>query len=257
MSVKRKVPIRKPGSRKPRYLVYGRHKQGKTTFLESAGKILILDPESGAEQLNPDKVDLWPINTWTDINEAYQFLSKGSHPYEWVGVDGLTRINNMALRYVMKMAEERDLDRRPGMVDRRDYNKSGELMKGMIFNFHNLHDVGLIFTAQDRMDGAFVADVEEDDEDMEDVSARYVPDLPKGVRSSVSAVVDVIGRIYSQKVTGIHPKTKEEVTIRQRRLWISPSDSYDTGYRSEHRLPDYLKNPTVPKLGKLIKEGSV
>jgi hypothetical protein len=43
----------------------------------------------------------------------------------------------------------------------------------------------------------------------------------------------------------------------QRRLWIAPHELYDTGYRSEFVLPDFVPDPTVPRLIKLMREGRV
>src|SRR5699024_12753532 len=112
-------------------------------------------------------------------------------------VDGLTRINNMALRYVMNQSGERDRERQPGFVQMRDYGKSGELMKGMLYNFHAL-PYGIVYTAQERQESS--ADFGVEDEDVESADIRFVPDLPKGVRSAVNGIVDVIGRIYTVKV---------------------------------------------------------
>lgn len=244
--------IRKPGVGKKRFLFYARNKKGKTFCSTKGleGKILILDPENGTEEL-PDTFDVWPINKWEDMDEAYKFIRSGQHTYEWVLMDGLTRINNMALRFVMEQQEERDLDRQPGMVAQRDYGKSGELMKGMLFNFHNL-DINIVFTAQERIET--VGEFAEEDEDATEAETRYVPDLPKGVRSSVNAIVSGIGRIYTVRID--HPKNPEQ-QITQRRLWIGQSDQYDTGFRSKFPLPDMLKNPTVPKLLQLINTGKV
>lgn len=241
--------IRKPGTRPPRVLVYARNKKGKTHFGASAPKVLIIDPESGAEAVNPES-DIWPVNTWTDLDEVYNYLKteEASEKYEWVCVDGLTRLNNMALRHVMKMAEERDLERTPGLVDRRDYGKSGELMKGMLYNFHSL-PFGVVYTAQERQisaSGGF-----DEDEDIEESEVRYVPDLPNAVRNAVNGIVDVIGRIYTVRVD--HPK-KADTQVVVRRLWIGPSDQLDTGGRKQFgMMPDYIKGPTIPKLIETLK----
>lgn len=245
-----KKRIRKPGTAPKRILVYGRNKQGKTTLSASSGeKTLIIDPEGGAEFVPPENVDLWPCSSWQDINDVFRFLQTGKHDYKWVGVDGLTRISNMALRYVMAQQEERDLDRIPGLVQQRDYGRSGELMKGMLYNFHTL-PCGIIYTAQDRMDTGQAFDSEDDDS--EDVVARFVPDLPKGVRSAVNGIVDVIGRIYTVRVEGTNRKG-ETIKGVQRRLWLSPSDTYDTGYRSKVKgIPPFIKAPTIPKLISLL-----
>jgi hypothetical protein len=241
--------IRKPGLGHKRFLIYSRNKKGKTTLGASAPKTLVLDPERGAEEL-PENLDLWPIDKWDDMNDAFRFLRFGDHDYEWVNVDGLTRINNMALRYIMGQQEERDLDRIPGQVQQRDYGKSGELMKGMLFNFHTL-PMGVVYTAQERQE--IPGEFDSEDEDSEPADARFVPDLPKGVRSSVNAIVDCIGRLYTVKIE--HPKTQELVV--QRRLHIGTSEAFDTGIRSKFPMPDMIKNPTIPKLVELMNTGTI
>lgn len=242
--------IRKPGAIPPRILIYARNKKGKTHFASTAEDVLIIDPEGGADWLPSDKADIWPIDSWTDLDEVYNFLktSQAQGKYKWVSVDGLTRINNMALKFVMKQEEERNLDRQPGMVSQRDYGKAGELMKGLLYNFHSL-PYGIIYSAQERQENPGV--VFDEDEDAEDVEVRYVPDLPKGVRNAVNGIVDVIGRIYTVRVE--HPKKDEMVTVR--RLWLAPIEQLDTGFRSNYRLPDFIKNPSVDRLITTINEG--
>lgn len=237
--------------RMPKVLIYARNKKGKTTFGISAGvdHTLVLDPEWGTSKMTGKDPHVWPIERWEDIDEAYMYLRSGKHPYKWVSVDGLTKMSNMSLNYVMRVAEEKSLDRQPGMVQQRDYGKAGELMKAMLNNFYNLHDLGVIFTAQERM---IEGNDSEEDEDSEPAPAMYVPDLPKGVRSAANSIVDVIGRLYTVRIDGADGKPKT-----QRRLWLAESDKYDTGYRSEYTLPDMLKMPSVPKLISLIDTGKV
>lgn len=240
---------------------YARNKKGKTRFGLSAGRdaTMVLDPEGGTDTMKSIDPFVWPITGWADMQEAYGALRTGklspnffqqgesSTPFSWLSVDGLTRMNNMALKYVMKTQEERDLDRQPGFVQQRDYGKSGELMKQMLANFHTLK-MNVVYTAQERMKAnkAF-GDAEDDDE--EEVDYLMVPDLPDSVRASVNAIVEVIGRLYTAKVT---IKGEEKI---QRRLWIGIHERYDTGYRSDFSLPDIIKNPTLPKLVTAMLEG--
>jgi hypothetical protein len=231
--------------RKPKILIYARNKKGKTTFSISAGveKTLVADPENGTDEMRTKDPHRWPIERWEDLDDFYNFLRYGNHQYEWAVLDGLTKMSNMALKYVMKLQEEKSLDRIPGLVQQRDYGKAGELMKDLLTRFHNL-DMGVIYTAQERQDEG--GDREED-EDVEEESSMYVPDLPKGVRSSVNALADVIGRLYVVKL---------EDGKAERRLWIGESMKYDTGYRSDFVLPDMLRQPTIPRLVRLMRTGS-
>lgn len=236
--------------RLPKLHIYSRQKKGKTTFSTSAGveRTLILDPEHGTDAMKTKNPHVWHIEKWEDLDEAWNYIRSGDHPYEWIGVDGLTKLSQMSLKYTMRLQEERSIDRIPGQVQQRDYGKAGEVMKTMLTNFHNL-PYGVIFTSQERANEA--ADSEED-EDVESELMEYIPDLPKGVRSYVNSLVDVIGRLYVAKVDD--PKNPER-QIAQRRLWIAESLKYDTGYRSDYTLPHMIKAPSIPKLVSLMDTG--
>lgn len=236
--------------RLPKFHIYGRNKKGKTTFSLSAGvdKTLILDPEHGTDSMKAKNPHVWPIDRWEDLDEAYNYIRLGDHPYEWISVDGLTRFSQMALKYTMKLQEERSIDRIPGQVQLKDYGRSGEVMKTMLTNFQNLQ-YGVIFTSQERMQDSLDS---EEDEDIESGGAEFIPDLPKGVRGYVNSLVDVIGRIYVAKIDAADGSTKP-----QRRLWVGETIKYDTGYRSDFVLPDMVKAPTIPKLVSLIEQGKV
>lgn len=241
-----KQRITRPADKKryPKFLIYARNKKGKSTFCLSAGveNVLFLDPENGTDEMRTSNPHVWHIEKWEDLDDAFNFIKYGDHNYKWVAVDGLTKISNMALKYVMKLQEEKSLDRIPGFVQQRDYGKAGELMKDLINRLHKL-DLGVIFTAHERMEEAIDS---EEDEDAEAGDALYIADLPRGVRGAINSVVDVIGRLYV---------IKNDDGKAVRRLWIGESLKYDTGYRSDHVLPDMLRNPTVPRLTRLIRTG--
>lgn len=221
-----------------RFLVYGRNKLGKTTFCASAPNVLIIDPEGGAEA-SASGCDVWTITKWEDIENIRKFLrtDEAKTKYEWVAFDGLTRIQSMALTFAMKQGEERELDRIPGMVQQRDYGKAGELIKQLLWQLQAL-PYNVIYTAQERVEeaGAF-------DEDESDCGpTRRVPDLPKGARSAVNSIVDVIGRLYIAK------SEKDGKTIRQRRLFIGPHPDLDTGCRTTVKAPKSIAKPTTETL---------
>lgn len=239
----KKVTRPSQSKRKPKIFIYSRNKKGKTTFGISAGvdKTLVIDPEHGTDEMRTKDPNVWHIERWEELDDVYYYLREGNHPYQWVVVDGLTKINNLALKYVMRLQEEKSLDRIPGLVQQRDYGKSGELMKDLLTRFHNL-DMGVVFTAQERQDDP--GDSEED-EDVEELTSVFVPDLPKGVRGFANSIVDVIGRLYVVKIEG----------VAERRLWVGESLKYDTGYRSDFTLPDNIRKPTIPKLVLLMRTG--
>jgi hypothetical protein len=244
------------GKPKPkRILIYSRNKKGKTTLCASAPNVIISDPEEGGVYLEKINPQLYPIEKWEDIDEFYNYLKLGKHPYEWAAIDGLTKMHNMALKFVMNQVQEASLSNKPVQVDKRFYGQANEMLKGMMWNFHSLK-MNVIFTAQERMEAPYEG---EEDEDYEEAAASYVPDLPKGARSAINSIVDVIGRLYVVKadVKIKRNGVVEEVVRPQRRLWIGTSNQYDTGARSDFKLPDFVKSPTIPMLVELLDNGKV
>jgi hypothetical protein len=120
-------------------------------------------------------------------------------------------------------------------------------MKDMLTRLHAM-PMGVIYTVQERQDGAYD---DSDEDDIEDSAVAYIPDLPRGVRGVSNSLVDVIGRLYVVKLDGDEGKPKAE-----RRLYIGESVKYDTGYRSDFVLPDVIRQPTIPKLVRLMRTGS-
>lgn len=249
--------------RPPRWCIYSRNKKGKTRFCLTAPNGLVIDPENGTDEYEKyakaTNSRVWHISRWEDVDDIWGYLRTGGHRnHEWVSFDGGSRMYRMALRFVKHKQMERDLDVRPDQIEKRDYGRANDMLEQMLHNLSTL-PIGVIYTAQERM---IVLDdsTEVDDADIDTSDVQYVVDLPKGARAALLSIVDVIGRIYVVKtdVKMRDPQTKKVVTkegVQQRRLWLEPHVSYDTGYRSEFVLPPFLRNPTVPKLAQLIKEG--
>lgn len=256
--IKGTTPSRKVSFR--RIFIYGRNKKGKTRLNLTAGRdnMLIIDPEGGTDLMKHLDPFVWPIEKWEDMQEVYGALRTGklspnhlvqgesSTPFTWVSPDGMTRMNNMAVKYVMKVEEEKDLDRHPGMVAQRDYGKSGELMKQMLLNFHSLK-MNVCYTSQEKM--LSLGNSYDDDEDAAQTDYYFVPDLPNAVRSMVNSLAEIIGRLYVVTIDG------KNGPVKQRRLQIGLHEKYDTGFRSDFTMPDMLKRPTLPKLISLMEQG--
>lgn len=260
-----KSKICKPQSSKrmPRVLVYARSKKGKTRLGTSAPNVLVIDPESGTDYETKANPDVWNLTSWEELsNEVYPFLRSGQHEYKWISLDGLTAIYDMALNFVRSQDEEIDLNRKPDQVKIQDYGKANKLVGGLLYNLHALSQVGIIITAQERT--VEVNRTDDSDDEIENSAYMFVPDLPKGIRGTVNSIVDVIGRVYTvngmveKKVRSKADPSKivtKKVEGTERRLWVSPHPLYDTGYRSGFILPDYISNPTIPRLITTMKEG--
>ncbi len=268
-----RAKIARPGTgRMPRYLVYGRNKKGKTRFCATAPDVLIADPEDGTTAENKLDPDVWPVTEWGDLDDIYHAVKGGvkspktGQTYKWIALDGMTRMLSMAIDFVSKQQAERDLSRQPTQTDQRTYGQANRMIESMLHNFHSLRNVGLIFTAQERV--VEIENMEDlgDDDDASPASFMYVPDLTKGARAPLNQVVDVIGRIYvvrgeftvTRRVRAEGKVvTKKVETKVQRRLFIGPHEMYDTGIRTGYSLPDFIKEPTVASLTRAMREGKV
>lgn len=76
---------------KPRILLYGREKGGKTTFASEFPNVLILDIEGGAKNLNVPRIS--DIKSSDDLksilNEIGKQAKAGNKPYEWLVIDSI------------------------------------------------------------------------------------------------------------------------------------------------------------------------
>ena len=224
---KRIVPVKR--TKKPLKVgVYGKPGVGKTTFIAMAPKVLLIDcNEEGTLSIEDLGIDVIYIKKFEDINLIYWFLAKGTHKYKTVGIDSITSLQAMGLKFVLDEAASLDLTKDPAMPDRRDYGKLNILMSDVIENFRNL-PMHVIFSAHERTR-------EEEDGDIE-----VFPLMTPGVRSHFEGLMDIIGRLYTREVENESGKRKIV-----RRMLVGPHDRYITKTRSK-KLGSIIKDPTFP-----------
>src|SRR5580765_5369253 len=77
---KTKIVRAKDVKKHPKILIYARKKVGKTTLALTAAdpdKLLVIDPEEGAIYKTKTNPYIWPISTWTDMEDVYGALRTG------------------------------------------------------------------------------------------------------------------------------------------------------------------------------------
>lgn len=219
-------------------LVYGMNGKGKTWFGATAPKPLIVDcNERGTLSVRHFKdVKKFKVETWTDIDLAYWWLHKGDHDRQSVVIDTVSSLQHLCMKFVLGDEASRDPTKDPMMPSKREYGKVAELMRTVITNFRNL-DMHVVFLAQERR--GFI----EDDEEAPEV----FPDVSPSIRTSLTAGVDIIGRVYVKDVVQRKEGEKgvKKVAVPEYRLWIGPSERYVTKDRSNAGLPRVLRDPTV------------
>lgn len=88
-------------------LIHSPGGRGKTSLIASACRdprtspILVGDIEGGAElrfiNEDPTKYTILKIRSMTDINNIYEYLKKGDHPYKAVAMDSITELQKLGL----------------------------------------------------------------------------------------------------------------------------------------------------------------
>lgn len=221
-------------------LVYGRNGKGKTRFAASAPKVLIIDVnEKGTRSARSFKgVKVIEISNWHDLAGVYWYLKKGDHDFQSVAIDTLTGLQALCMDQVLYEGYERDQTKDPKTPTKRDWGTTAKLMGEEIHKFRNL-PMNVIFTAQERVTG--------DPEEGEPI--LVTADLPNGARTPALAAVEVIGRVYKQKVKNKKTKKSSWKFLMQ----VGDHEEYDTKDRT-YSLGNILVEPSVPKIIKASVE---
>jgi phage nucleotide-binding protein len=228
-------------------LVYGQNGKGKTRLGASGPrKVLLVDcNEKGSLSVrNFAGVDIFPIEVWTDIDLAYWY-AHSTDDYDTIVIDTVTSLAALAMKFVLGDESSRDPTRDPNMPERRHWGKVGELMKTQILQFRNL-PMHVVFLAQERRGYS-----EDDDE-----APEVFPEVSPSIRTTLTAAVDIIGRVYVREVTEkqqVNGKTKS-VSVPEYRMQIGPSSRYITKDRSESGLPSVIRlGPGENNLDQLVQ----
>lgn len=102
-------------------LVYGKSGAGKTVFGGSADRVLFIAPEDDgtlSAKRQGSKAQKWPIETWSDVEEAYNYLydlgDAITDQWDWLLVDSATEFQQLMLRGILTQVNKenptRDLD---------------------------------------------------------------------------------------------------------------------------------------------------
>lgn len=229
-------------------LAYGQNGKGKTRLGASGPrKVLVIDcNEKGSLSIrNFEGVDIFPLEVWADIDLAYWHLHGGKHEYQTVVIDTVTSLAALCMKFVLGDEMSRDPTRDPTMPDKRSWGKVGELMKTQILQFRNL-PMHVVFLAQERRGFS----------DDEDEAPEIFPEVSPSIRTTLTASVDLIGRMFVKEVTTrtkIKGKTRS-VSVPEYRMQIGPSERYTTKDRSEAGLPSVIRlGPGQDNLAKLVE----
>ena len=239
-----------PASERPhrfRALIYGRSGAGKTRLACTAPNPLLIDVnEEGWDSVrkephNPNTIE---IKFWEELSEVYWFLQEGDHAFDSVILDGLTAMQDLAVKFVLGDETSRDASRDPDMMDRRLWGKVGELMKTQITNYRNL-PMNVIFTATERR-----TVIGDDDEEGE----MFIgPALTPSAAGAAERAVAMIGYLHKRQVN-VKVEGQKKRVRQVRRRWIvdDPTERYQT--KDRFHLGPYIDAPDLSVIIDRIKE---
>lgn len=233
-------------------LLYGRSGTGKTTFIGTAPKpILVLDVrEKGTVSLRKTpEVFMSAITTWAELEEAYWFLASGDHKFKTVAIDTITQLQDLALTEV-KGGEG-------GMTSRKAWGDAASLLKTWVVNFRDL-PMNVIFTAQDRQTGGDEGDLDDEGTILPEVGPYVMPSVAK----VLNAATGIIGQTFiREREKKIKVAGKEKVkTIVEYCMRVGPHARYITKFRKDpsyggDQVPSFLVSPTFEDMLNLTLGG--
>ena len=235
-----------------RMLIYGRSGTGKTHFLGTAPKPLLLldvrDKGTKTIKYSPD-VKVLAVRQWSDLEDVYWYLEgPGKGKFATVAIDTLSQLQDMAIKSVRGNDD--------GMISRRVWGETSSLMKTWLMLYRDL-EMNVLYTAQDRADS--VDDVDEDGAILPEIGPYLMPSTAK----IINAAVDVIGNTFirerDEKVKLKNGKTRTK-TVTEFCMRLGPHARYTTKMRRDSSLggegvPSIVVNPTIAEILKISLGG--
>lgn len=131
-------------------VLYGPPGSGKTTMGASFPSVLFLSAESGLLSVRDLDIDVWTINGWEDLEEAYEYLRKGEHGYKSVVLDSLTEVQKKLHEYIVRKfpAKRRDYE---DLMSQSDWGYAIDRIRKMCRAFRDL-PMNVVFIALDQQE---------------------------------------------------------------------------------------------------------
>lgn len=221
-------------------LIYGDSGIGKTVFAGQCGLILGVEKGTISAKRQGSTADLWPIQSWSDIQRAYKWLKANPTAYPWVAMDSVTEMQQKALRWILDKefrdageGSNRDID----IPQIQDHQKWQNMFKRFIKSFCDL-PVNVLFTALPLR----VEDEEGDELVLPDLSGKGYQ-ISQWVCAQMSIVAHM-KKVRKKAGTDNSGEQKYEI-VRRFRFQYSPpyfaKDRYDA-------LGNYLDDPTLDEI---------
>lgn len=216
--------------------LYGDPGTGKTPLIANHPRTLILDADHGVDSAIGAPADVWVVDSWIDMDEAYDYLRHEDHGYEWVWFDGFGVGQDRLLTGIMENLVAPQAQGGEGKSHRKlwqaDKGEHGQNMFRLVQWFQHMTAMRINFGATSHP-WRYEDFVTGEEKVMPWVQGKNMPE-------KISGMMNVIGYLH------LDPEDEDK-----RMLRVKPHNNYYARDRSG-TLGAGLVNPTIEKIERLI-----
>lgn len=218
-------------------LVYGKSGVGKTRLAGSAAAVvgmapvLCIDIEGGTFSIR----DVYPgvhvvrVTNFKELQEVYDYLFSGQHPYKTVIVDSLTETMKFSMLGIMEDLVIKEPARDPEIPSVREWGKNIEQMRRFIRAFRDL-EMNTVFTA-----------LANDVKNAKTGAIEKKISLNGKLADEAAAFLDIVVYMYTKVVDGGN-----------KRLLLTIATEDVIAKDRSAKLPPVLEEPTMQQIFDLV-----
>lgn len=210
--------------RRCKALIFAPPGAGKTVFLGTANDdprtypMLLLDYEGGTSSLVGREIDTVKIRSWQDFNDVYDFLLRGTHNYQSVGIDSVSETHIFALLAQLSMRERKIAD----LLEQGDYGVVLVQMRKLLRKYRDL-PMHVFATALDKSE----LDPRDGTVKKPALSGSLADEAP-GIFEVVSYMsTEILDDGYLHRILLLHNYPKMRTKIRMPIGYAAPSEIVD------------------------------
>lgn len=219
-------------------LIWGVIKSGKTTVVATGPRPVSFLAEPGHMTVRHDpNLIVFPINdagdyvnpTWQDAVDFKYFLRYGEHEFKTVGIDSMSGLINLGMRFILKDEEARDEKRVPDTMTQPQWGRLNKLIMDYLEDLEAVcaeKGMHLILTAHER---------QPNDDDVE-LQGHVVPDMTPQLRRNILKRPAIIARTFVEEDEEDEEELRYGMMFRDAELMVG-----------ERVTPPNAEKPWLPK----------